>query len=65
MRTEETTIVHREFIYTELEQDRMLEIRSEIENIVLSRSVNVQKVQELCEELDHILTGMWSAPLPF
>lgn len=65
MRTEETTIIHREFVYTEQEQERMLKIRSEIENIVLSRSGDVQKVQELCEELDRILTGMWSEPLPF
>lgn len=58
-------ITKHEYVYSEQEQERLEEIQAALVHLTKCDVFSTEKMVALVEEMDEILTGTWSAPMPF
>lgn len=58
-------ITTHEYVYNEQEQERLKEIQIELSRLCSSDFFASDEMKKLVEELDDIISGVWSAPMPF
>jgi hypothetical protein len=58
-------IVTHEYVYSEEEQKRLKEIQIELNRLISLVALSTSEVQKLIDEMEAILLGEWSPPMPF
>jgi hypothetical protein len=54
-----------EYVYSQSERNRMIVIHGEIKKILEKDFFESDKLHKLVDELNDILRGHWSEPMPF
>jgi hypothetical protein len=58
-------ITTHEYVYNEQEQERLNEIQIELNRLISNVSLSTSEFKKLVDEMGDIISGVWSAPMPF